>query len=107
MQEKKYRIIIMLLILVIIGGSVYFKMKLGAKQSEEQKTEVTQTLNKGLDNVYVQVRIKEQTSQGEFNDSLYYTTEEWANITQENVQRAAQQRVDSWVNLIKGAPAQE
>jgi hypothetical protein len=109
MQEKKYQIIIAMLAIVLIGGGVYFNMKFAAqntKQDEEQKTEAVQTLNKGLDNVYIQVRIKEKTSEGEFNDSLYYTPEEWQKTTAEDVKKAAQKRADNWVTLIKGAPVQ-
>lgn len=54
--------------------------------------------------VMVQYRIKEMTSEGEFNDSLYFTKKEWADMTKEELDKMVKARVDNWVNLVKNPP---
>jgi|WetSurMetagenome_2_1015567.scaffolds.fasta_scaffold1100945_2 hypothetical protein len=54
--------------------------------------------------VMVQYRIKEITSEGEFNDALYFTKEEWAKLTKEELAAMVKKRVDNWVNMVKNPP---
>jgi hypothetical protein len=55
-------------------------------------------------NAKIQINISQKTEFGEFNDALYYTPDEWANLTQDDIDKATQTRVDNWVNLIKNPP---
>ena len=45
----------------------------------------------------VQVLISELTPYGQFNDALYYTTEEFEALKDEDVEAAKQERIDAWV----------
>jgi len=107
-----YQGIIASLIIVIIGGGIYFGMKTNdmekkpSDSGEIQEVDGVRNLTKGLEGVSIQVRIKEQTSEGEFRDSLYYTPEEWLRITSDDVKKSIQKRVENWVNTIKGVPVQ-
>ena len=56
------------------------------------------------DQVFVQVRFKEQTEIGEFNDALYFSQVEYDSKTQDEINNLKQARVDNWVNSIKNAP---
>ena len=53
---------------------------------------------------YIQVRIKQDTEVGQFNDSLYYTPEQWFNATTSEIDAKKQERVDNWVNIVKNPP---
>lgn len=55
-------------------------------------------------NIFIQIRIKEQTEIGEFNDSLYYTQEEFNNLSEMELQNAIKIRVDKWVAFVKEQP---
>jgi hypothetical protein len=52
------------------------------------------------DDVMIQVRIKEQTAMGEFNDSLYLTVDEFANVKDEDLDLLKKVRVDTWVAFV-------
>jgi Tfp pilus assembly protein PilO len=108
----KLKIIVGLLIIIVIGESVYFSSK---SDKEEQKTQVfeqktqaslREDFSKGLDNVSVLVKIKEQTSEGEYNDSLYYSLEQWMTKSADDIKTDKQKRVDNWINTVR-KPAQE
>ena|SRR3990167_3903778 len=59
-------------------------------------------------NVRIQFLIKEQTAHGEFNDALYYTPEEFAGKTEDDIHAERQQRVDAWVAIVSNPqPAAE
>ena len=61
-------------------------------------------LTKGLNNVSVMVKIKEQTSEGQYNDSLYYPLSEWNLKTVAEIKAVEQARVDKWLYIIKNPP---
>ena len=49
----------------------------------------------------VQVRFKEQTEVGEYNDALYFTQAEYQAKSQGDIDSMKQVRVTNWVNLVK------
>src|SRR3990167_10444103 len=59
---------------------------------------IENTLN--MEGVFVQVKIKENTSYGNFQDAIYYTLDEWYKLTMEDINSAKNQRVTNWVNLV-------
>jgi len=52
-------------------------------------------------NVFIQVRIKEKTELGDYQDSIYYTPEEWKNKTDADIQSDIEQRVSKWIQFVK------
>jgi len=54
--------------------------------------------------IMVQYRISEMTSEGQFNDALYFTKEQWAKLTKEELAAMVKKRVDNWLNLVKNPP---
>ncbi len=54
--------------------------------------------------VFIQLRIKENTEFGEFNDAIYFTEEEYNNVKPETLDAMVKTRVDNWVNIIKNPP---
>ncbi len=48
----------------------------------------------------VVVQISENTAQGQYNDSLYYTWAEWAKLTQKDLDTAKTARVNAWVAFV-------
>ena len=52
-------------------------------------------------NVTIKVSISQVTELGTYNDSLYYSFEEFDALTDEELQAAIQSRVDSWVAFAK------
>lgn len=52
-------------------------------------------------NIFVQVKIKEQTELGEFSDALYFTLAEFNNLTEVDLQEAIKVRVNKWVTFVK------
>ena len=102
---SKYEIIIGLLIVVIIGQFVYFDSKL---DEEKKKTEVfmQENFTKGSNTASIQVKIKEETPEGQYNDSIYYTLEQWATKTPADIEADKKERVDNWLNIVRNsAPA--
>lgn len=57
------------------------------------------------DQVFIQVRFKEQTPYGELNDALYFTQAEYATKNQTEIDLIKQTRVDNYVNVIQNTPA--
>ena len=57
------------------------------------------------DKVMIQVRFKEQTDYGSYNDALYFTLDEYKDIKQADIDLLKQQRVDNWVNMVSNPPA--
>lgn len=51
-------------------------------------------------NVKIQYRIKENTKNGEFNDAIYYTKEEFEALDQSVVDAQVALRVTNWVKLV-------
>ncbi len=49
------------------------------------------------DTIMVQVRFKEETSYGEYNDVLYFTQSEYSTVKQEDIDTLKQKRVDNWI----------
>ena len=97
---SKYEIIIGLLVVVIIGQFVYFDSKLN---EEKKKTEVfmQENFTKGSNTASIQVKIKEETSEGQYNDSIYYTLEQWATKTPDDIEADKKERVDNWLNIVR------
>ncbi len=51
----------------------------------------------------IQVLINANTSEGQFNDSLYYTPAQWATIKQADINVAKAARVANWVAFVQQA----
>lgn len=56
------------------------------------------------DQVFVQVRIKENTVYGPFNDALYFTEAQYATVTEKELADLKQARVDAWLDMIENPP---
>lgn len=54
-------------------------------------------------NVFIQVRVKEDTSEGTYQDSLYFSPSEFEAMTDKDVDSAIQSRVDAWVASVQAA----
>ena len=53
------------------------------------------------DSVKVQVRFSKRTAQGvEFNDALYFTQEEYAALSPEQLEAMKQARFDNWQEIV-------
>ena len=50
--------------------------------------------------IRVQVRFSEQTPYGEYNDALYYTETEYANISQSEIDTEKANRVANYISLV-------
>lgn len=93
--------IIAVLIAVIIGQAIYYNSKV---TKEEQKTAafLQENFTKGPENqASIQVKIKEDTPEGQYNDSLYYTLEQWATKTPADIEADKKKRVDNWLNIVR------
>ena len=55
--------------------------------------------------IMIQIRFKEQTEVGEYNDALYFDLPTYENMIQADVDVLKQARVTNWVNSAKNAPA--
>lgn len=64
-----------------------------------------QDLGKGIDGVRIQIKVKKTIGNSEFTDSLYYTPEEWATVSKEDVEKAVQTRIDNWTKTVTAASA--
>ena len=53
--------------------------------------------------IFIQVRIKEETTEGQFNDSLYFTPSQFSVLSEADLQIRKQERVNNWVNLVKAS----
>lgn len=49
--------------------------------------------------VFIQVRFKEQTVHGEYNDALYFTIDEYNLLDQSDIDIEKQKRIDKWVEV--------
>ena len=49
--------------------------------------------------------VREKTDQGNYNDSLYYSFEDWKVLTQEDLDKAVKARVDNWIAVVTNPPA--
>jgi hypothetical protein len=58
-------------------------------------------LAESKEKVRVQVQFSEDTEVGKYNDALYFTQEEYEQLTQKQIDAIKKQRVDNWVNIIK------
>jgi hypothetical protein len=56
---------------------------------------------KGAQIIY---RISEETEYGRYSDSLYYSLDDWAKLTQEELDAAIKQRVNGWIKAITTPP---
>lgn len=54
--------------------------------------------------IMVQVRFKEKTEVGEYNDALYFTQAEYQAKSQIEIDALKQARVNNWVNAVKNPP---
>lgn len=54
--------------------------------------------------IMVQVRFKEQTEVGEYNDALYFTQAEYQSKAQVEIDALKQGRINNWVNAVKNPP---
>jgi GTPase Era involved in 16S rRNA processing len=107
MPKSKERIIIGALIAVIIIGAVLFNVRLKAERAKTAAF-LQENFSKGENNASIQVKIKEETPEGQYNDSLYYTLDQWASKTPADIEADKKARVDKWLETIKNpAPAAE
>jgi hypothetical protein len=58
-------------------------------------------------NIRIQVLIKEQTEVGEFQDALYFTEEEYASLSEKDIQKMIDTRIENWVNQVQNPPIPE
>lgn len=54
--------------------------------------------------IFIQIRFKEKTSHGEYNDALYFTQEEYASIDKATIDAMKQQRVNNWIYALEHPP---
>ncbi len=100
---KKLTYIIILLTLIALGWYFGFRSRPGTPVEPFPNSPVNENTATTTP-IMVQYRIREMTSEGEFNDSLYFTKEEWAKLTQEELATMVKKRVDDWVNIVKNPP---
>jgi hypothetical protein len=55
---------------------------------------------KGFD-IKIMIGIQEQTSEGNFNDTLYYSFDDWNKKTADDIKADKQKRVDNWLYVLK------
>lgn len=55
----------------------------------------------------IQVLIREQTPYGEFNDAIYFTQEEYATKTEEDITALKDERVNNFVSAVSNPPKVE
>ena len=55
----------------------------------------------------IQVLIKEQTPYGEFNDALYFTQEEYATKTEDDINTIKQERVNNFISAVSNPPKED
>ncbi len=56
------------------------------------------------DQIFIQVRFKEQTEAGEYNDALYFTQAEYATKTANDISALKTTRVNNFVTAVKNPP---
>jgi hypothetical protein len=100
--------VVVLGIVVIVLG--VFLVRSGASDKGRGAGENTpmlsmQDLGKGIDGVRIQIKVKKTIGNSEFTDSLYYTPEEWATVSKEDVEKSVQQRIDNWTKTVTTASA--
>ena len=100
MLENKEKIIIKVLIGIIILGAILFGVLLRAEKAKTAAF-TQNNFGKGLDGVSVQVKIKEETPEGQYNDSLYYTADDWATKTPADIEVDKKVRVDKWLATVR------
>ena len=57
-----------------------------------------------MNQIFIQVRFSEQTKYGEYQDALYYTEDEYAKLTEEDITAAKQARIDNWIQVVENPP---
>ena len=53
---------------------------------------------------FIQIRFKEKTQFGEFNDSIYYTEEAYKGVKQKDIDDEIARRVDNWLTVRQTPP---
>lgn len=56
------------------------------------------------DQVFVQVRFSVPTKYGEYQDALYYSLDDYANMKPETVENEKEARVDNYLNAVESTP---
>lgn len=100
-MQKMKNIIIILAIALVCETALLIKAKIDVRKHYDANA-LNQTISKGIDNVYIQVRIKKETKDGIFTDSLYYPSDEWSRKTTEEIKQVIQTRVDNWAKVTSG-----
>lgn len=60
-----------------------------------------------MNQVFIQVRIKEQTEVGEYNDAIYFTQDEYNSPDiQTIIEQEKQRRIQNFVDSVKNPPAE-
>lgn len=52
------------------------------------------------DQIFIQVRFREETPHGQYNDALYFTPEEYDKVEQETIDILKQERIDNWIYAV-------
>jgi hypothetical protein len=93
-------------IIVIILGVLLVRSGTSEKEKGKSAPALSmQDLGKGIDGVRIQIKVKKTVGNSEFTDSLYYTPEEWAKVSKEDVEKAVQARIDNWTKTVTAASA--
>jgi len=57
-----------------------------------------------MDTIKIQLSFSEETKYGTYNDSLYFTEEEYKQATLESIAALKQERVDKWIKVLTTPP---
>jgi len=57
-----------------------------------------------MDTIRIQLQFTEQTSHGEYRDTLYFTEAEYAKLQQKDIDALKQKRVNDWVAFVENPP---
>jgi hypothetical protein len=103
---QKLKIVFAILIAIIVCETIFIIVLLVKGKGQNLSATADKSFTKGIENVYVQVRVNRQTTDGMFTDSIYYTADEWSKMKAEDVQKAIQARVDNWEKVTHPAENQ-
>ncbi|NTW46493.1 MAG: hypothetical protein HGB18_05655 [Candidatus Moranbacteria bacterium] len=102
MRKNTYPVIVIAtLIFALVVESVFlFRFRAEAERKRDVATLTLQDIGKGIDGVRVQIKIKKTVNGSEYTDSIYYSPDEWARLSREDVEEAVRQRIESWTKTV-------
>ena len=86
-------------VLIIVGAFVSPAFVSAQKEGVDPNL-LIEKLDAFAGQAQIQVKIRENTPQGQYNDSLYYGLEEFANAKIEDIEQAKQTRVNNWIYIV-------